>query len=459
MVKTVGKFLFLVLSFSYAFAGTVDTTQSSLQNFFKRGKMSGHMRNYFMATNNYGPLTDYYSLAVGAGIGYQMPEFKGFSTGFSGFFLFNVWSNDLGSIDTLGKGRSRYELGNFDFQDPGNRNNLERLESLFLKYRYRKTSLTIGRQNLLTPFINPQDGRMRPSLQDAFWLDVQELKWLEFRAGYIYGMSPRSTVNWFTVGKSIGVYPVGKGVDGNPSGYRNWVESKYVFLGNLQIKPFNSLKINYWFYHVDNVFNLHFVQTDLNYPFSSDRASVIAGLQYGIQSSSGNGGNSNQAKAYLLPGHSSGFISSRLGMRWLNKTFSLNYTHIFDRDRFLFPREWGIEPFYTFMARERNEGSANTHAFTFRSEYQLNNTLRTGAAFGYFLMPDVLNFRQNKNGMPSFNQLNLFLNYSFKGYLNGLNLQALYVYKGLAGETYNDLQYVFNRVMMSNYNLIVNYSL
>lgn len=421
--------------------------------------MTGHMRNYFMATNNHGPLTDYYSLAVGAGIGYHTPEFKGFRAGFSGFFLFNVWSNDLGAIDPLGKGRSRYELGNFDMQNPYNRNNLERLESLYLQYRFRKSFLTFGRQNLLTPFVNPQDGRMRPSLQDGLWLDLQEFKKFEIRVGYFYGKSPRSSVNWFTIGNSIGVYPVGVNTDGTPSGYRNAVKSDFLFIGNIQYKPFNTLTFNYWYYHVDNVMNLHFSRIDVLQPLRYSKAGIIAGVQHGYQTNSGNGGNSDPAKTFMHPGHKSGFISSRIGLWVDKKQFTFNYTRIFDQDRFLFPREWGIEPFYTFMARERNEGSADVHAFSVRTEFQMNATMRTGAVVGYFLMPDVLNFSQNKNGMPSYNQLNLFITYNFKGQLSGLNLQALYVYKGLVGETYDDLRFVFNRVMMSNYNLIVNYTL
>ena len=439
--------------------GVPDTTRPTLQDFLKKGKVTGHMRNYFMATDNYGQLTDYYSLAIGAGIGYQTPEFKGISVGFSGFFLFNVLSNDLGAIDSLGKGRSRYELGNFDMQDPYNRNNLERLESLFVKYRFRKSSLTLGRQNLLTPFINPQDGRMRPSLQDGLWIDIRETRWYEVRAGLIYGMSPRSSVNWFTVGKSMGVYPVGVNPDGTPSGYKNSIKSDFVLIGNILLKPIDQLKINYWYYHTDNVFNLHFTQIDFLQPICSAHSGIISGVQYGYYTGSGNGGNSNPSKAFTLPNHQSGFISSRIGL-WADRLqVTFNYTHIFDQDRFVFPREWGIEPFYTFMARERNEGTANTHAFTVKSELQIHQRMRTGAAVGYFQTPDVLNFRQNKYGLPSYNQLNLFFNYSFDGYFKGLSLQALYVYKGLAGETYDELKYVFNRVMMSNYNVILNYSL
>lgn len=441
---------------AYAAANSTDTASADLQKFLMKGKVTGHMRTYFMATDNYRPLTDYYSLAMGAGIGYQTPVYKGITAGFSGFFLFNVLSNDLGAVDPLGRGNSRYELGNFDLQDPYNRANLERLESLFIRYLKGNSTITLGRQNLLTPFINPQDGRMRPSLQDGLWLEIKEWKHLHIQSGFFYGMSPRSSVSWFTVGQSIGFYPVGVNPNGTPSGYRNSIFSRYATIFNADIHLSKALKLSYWHYHVHNVFNLHFLQKEIRQKVNKHTI-LIAGLQSGYQTSSGNGGNSDPSKAYMLPGHTAAFFSFRMGAAVRSHQLTLNYTHILDQDRFLFPREWGIEPFYTFMARERNEGTANTHAFTLRYENRPKKHLMYGTAFGWYELPDVLNFRQNKYGLPSYNQLNIFLNYSFKGPLHGLNLQALYVYKGLAGNTHGDLRYVFNRVMMSNYNLIINY--
>jgi hypothetical protein len=72
-------------------------------------------------------------------------------------------------------------------------------------------------------------------------------------------------------------------------------------------------------------------------------------------------------------------------------------------------------------------------------------------------MPDVKNYALNKYGLPSYTQLNIDLSYEFIDFLEGLELQALYVHKTNQGETYQNEKYIINKVNMSNYNLILNF--
>lgn len=76
---------------------------------------------------------------------------------------------------------------------------------------------------------------------------------------------------------------------------------------------------------------------------------------------------------------------------------------------------------------------------------------------GYYQLPDVLNTRLNKYGMPSFTQLNIELQYNFNGLLKGTQVQLLYVYKGQEGDSHNNDKYVINKVNASLFNLILNY--
>ena len=97
---------------------------------------------------------------------------------------------------------------------------------LFVKTHLGKRStFTIGRQIPQTPFINPQDGRMRPTLVEAAVLELKEFKNLSFHGEYIWRISQRSTVKWFKIGESMGIYPVGVDVNGKQSLYKNNVES------------------------------------------------------------------------------------------------------------------------------------------------------------------------------------------------------------------------------------------
>jgi hypothetical protein len=60
--------------------------------------------------------------------------------------------------------------------------------------------------------------------------------------------------------------------------------------------------------------------------------------------------------------------------------------------------------------------------------------------------------------IPPYKQLNVDVRYTFGGVLEGLNAQFLYVWKGRIGDVYGNEKYIINRVDVSLYNLIFNYT-
>ena len=121
------------------------------------------------------------------------------------------------------------------------------------------------------------------------------------------------------------------------------------------------------------------------------------------------------------------------------------------------PREWGRDPFYTFIPREKNEGFGDLTAVTVNTFCTIQNHIRLELSAGYFQLPDVKNFTLNKYGMPSYAQVNLGLTYQFENYLKGLNLLLLIARKDQIGETYQNDRFVLNKVNMTHLNLILNY--
>jgi hypothetical protein len=180
-------------------------------------------------------------------------------------------------------------------------------------------------------------------------------------------------------------------------------------------------------------------------------------MQYTEQHAIKDGGNEDPSKTYFDPKQMSRVISTKLG--WENKQWktSLNYTRITGEGRYLMPREWGRDPFYTFMPRERNEGLGDVHAMVGKVSYSMDEfPLKTSISYGVFKLPDVKNAELNKYGLPSYHQLNMELTYEFDNFLEGLEIQALYVHKANQGETYGNEKYIINKVNMSNYNLVLN---
>lgn len=434
-----------------------DKDTNTLSHFFEKGRFYGHARSYMAGTINQGDLTDYYAWGIGAGIGYETPKFfKHFQVGLSGFFMFNIKSSDLSKVDPKTNQANRYEIGLFDIERPDDHEDLDRLEELFVKTHLgKKSTLTIGRQIPQTPFINPQDGRMRPTLVEAAVLELQEFKNLNLHGEYIWRISPRSTVRWFETAESMGIYPVGVDIIGKPSQYKNNVESGGVgIIGAVyQKKQWN---IQLWDTFIDNVLNTTQLKAEWKSKPIAGKNWIFGG-QYIQQNAVGNGGNEDPTKAYTQENSSSYVFSGRLGQQSAKFDWFLNGTRITAKGRYLMPREWGRETFYTFMPRERNEGFGDVTAVTVNTFFKPKKNIKIELSGGYFQLPDVKNFALNKYGLPTYSQINLGLTYQFDHYLKGLNALLLVVRKDEIGETYQNDRFVFNKVNITHLNLIINY--
>lgn len=430
---------------------------ANLLDAFEQGRFHGSFRTFLMATDNARQLSDYHAWAAGGSLHFSSAPWHGFNFGLGGVFNFNLASSDLGAKDSITGANNRYEIGLFDVENPENRNNLDRIEELWLRYQWKNSRITLGQQSLQTPFVNYQDGRMRPTAESGVWAEINELKKTKIEAGLLWKISPRSTVEWFGIGESIGLYPKGLNPDGTGSGYPENLESMGIGLLGITRQWGKNTKVQVWDQYVENIFNTAFVQADHTQPLQNNHK-LLFGLQITHQDALAHGGNEEASKTYFQKGGQSNAISAQTGWQRGPWQALAAYTHVTGDGRFLSPREWGREPFYTFMSRERIEGSGDSHSITGRVNWQTKHKkLRLEAAYGHFYLPDVKNAALNKYAFPAFQQLNLDIRYAFGGKLEGLRMQFLYVWKGRLGDVYGNEKYVINRVDMSHYNLIFNY--
>ena len=423
---------------------------------FHYGVLQGHFRHYLMFTDNQPGLTDYFAQAGGGGIRFETAPYHGFQFAVSGFFIFNIQSSDLGIKDTLGNAGSRYELGLFDLENPYNRKDLDRLEEFYLKYNFSDNSnLILGRQLVNTPFINLQDGRMRPTGVEGLWFRSNELEKTQIEGGYLWDMSPRSTVRWYDVGESIGLYGSGRDINGGSSRYAGNTESHWVAMLGLH-RSIGESKIHAWSFWVDNLLNSNLLQFDLGKSVGKNQ--VYLGLQGIQQKGMGNGGNENDSFKYVPEGHKSMVGSFRLGYKTPNWDTRVAYTRITKDGRYLMPREWGRDPFYTFMPRERNEGLGDVHAILLKVTHKLPaEHSSVSASLGHFNLPSVENVFLNKYAMTDYSQVNLDLRHDFEGVWKGLEAQVLIAYKkGWNTETASK-PVIFNKVNLTQYNFVLNY--
>ena len=447
--------LLTCLSYGQDSLKIVNIDTNKLKDVFSKGKLEISARSFFMSTINEGALKDDYALASGVGVGVVSKAFHGFQAGISSFVTYNLLSSNLTQLDQATLAPNRYEIGLFDVQNLNLKNNLIRIENLFLKYTISKTSLTVGKMKLNTPFLNPQDGRMNTTMEEGAWLNIHELKKIQINGGWLWNISPRSTTQWYTVSNSIGLYPTGVTEKVTKSDYFGNISSSGVAIGNIVIQPNEKFKMNVWDMLIDNVMNTSMIEVNTEF---GKKMKFYQGAMFIHQNAINNGGNIDQSKTYMAKGSMSNAISAQIGMKNKRINTSINYTHITGDGRYLAPREWGRDPFYTFMLREKNDGLGNVHAITTKTTLNfLQGKFKTGIGYGYFLLPDVKDYRLNKYGMPSYHQLNYDASYTFDHFLKGLELKVLIAYKLKQGETYNILKYEYNKVNMINFNLILDF--
>lgn len=426
---------------------------SSLLRHFQMGTIQGHVRSFYSSTYNKNSNTEY-AYAAGGGLKFISKPFYHLQFGLSGFMMYNVFSTDLTSLHPLAASANRYELGLFDVTNPANKSDMKRLEELYIQYQKNELTVTLGKQVLNTPFINLQDGRMRPTEVQGLWGQFKNKK-NKFYAGWLNQFSPGGTIAWFKTNSSIGVFSTGVNLDGTKSGYKNQLSTAGVALVGAEFGLTSTKKLQVWNQYVDNIFNSSLVQFDKS-PTKSNP--YYYGIQLIGQQVVNKGGNDAVNKTYFNPSQSSFVFGGRIGRQVGHWDHSINYTRITKQGRYLMPREWGRDPFYTFLQGERNEGMGDLSAYMLKSRFSASTIpLNLSLAAGYYQLADVKQFAMNKYGLPSYFQYNIDLRYAFSGFWKGWDTQLTYFYKDAVGNTYKEAKYYINKVEMGHVNFILNF--
>ncbi|MFY7910583.1 MAG: OprD family outer membrane porin [Emticicia sp.] len=456
MKKNILLLILLFIKQTFTQAQQAKQDSFSLKKVFSGGKIKGSVRQFSMFTDNHSGLSDYYALAIGAGLNYETKRWRNIQFNFGGFFVHDLASSDFTKTDPITKTISRYDIGLFDILELNNQF-ISRVENLNVKYFHRKSTIIFGKQTLRTPLVNPQDGRMNSSMMEGIYADFNEIKNLHLEGGWLYRSSPRSTFKWLSIGHSIGAYPMGLNIDGKKGNYYENLNSKGLFIlgGNYSFNQ--SSKLTAWNYFIENISNTAMLQW--NQDIDRKTHKIKYGLQFFRQSAVNEGGSPDPAKTYMAAKSKSMIFGAMVGINKKQSSWTLNYTRITKDGRFQFPREWGRDPFFTFLPRERNEGLGGVHAVS--STFSKNITSKNlifDVGLGKYILPDVKDFRLNKYGMPSYTQLNIGLKYTPKGIIEGIDIQALAVKKWNNGQLYADEKYRINKVDMTNYNVVLNYN-
>lgn len=434
-----------------------DTTSNEklFGELLKTGHFEFHLRSFFMQTENQGDLLDYATWGTGAGLGYFSPRWKGFGVGFSGFFVFRHFEKNLTVNDPLTGLSNRYELTLFDVHHPENHHDMDRLEEFYVSYQKEKFSAWFGRHHFESPLLNASDNRMRPNLFSGISASFQPGE-VKFTGAWFTHLISRGSLEWLTVEESLGFYSTGRNPTGEADDYHHHLESKGIGVVGVEYET-ELVKVNSWTYLAEGIFATSFGEATGTVHIPKGNK-LIFGLQGFYQSAVKNGGNPDPAKAYLLPGEKTYGVGSRAGIHFGHSELSLNYLGISNTGRFLFPREWGREKFFVSMPRERFEGMGGVHALGVLIDRTfIQDKLKVSLGASHVQTPDIDNVESNKYGLPSYYHFTGLVDYRFGGFFKGLDLQLLIAHKEEDLDKKIPLEYVINRVNMTNYNLILDY--
>jgi hypothetical protein len=414
-----------------------------------------HFRTFWMNTNY--PSQDFkedYALGMSLNLGAVLRYRDHWKFHFGYRTFANVASSDIWNPDPITGQPNRYETGLFDLLDTRDRF-FGKLETFSLEYSNENLGVKVGRMGINTDWINAQDGRLSPTAVEGIsaWF-VPNQQW-RFSVWGIGRMSIRGSSDWLSIGKTVGIYPLGRAVSGKPAQYFGNTSSDWVGIWEVSRKIGSDAKINFSNTIAQNLYSTYMLSMEKN--LKVEQGIVIFGFQSGFQHGIGEGGNENAELKYKEPEDRNYSLSGRIG--WKNSTWTthLNYTRVGGKGRWLNPREWGKDAWYTFVPRERNEGFQSVGALMAYGEYRFKKAqISIYGQIGIHWLPDTEDAAANKYNFPSYRHLNLGVKYQPKKIKN-LDLHLLLVNKEALGKVSLTQVQVYNKVEMLHFNGIINW--
>ncbi|MBA4299319.1 hypothetical protein SAMN03080617_00384 [Algoriphagus alkaliphilus] len=414
-----------------------------------------HFRSFWM--NTIYPKNDFkedyalgMTLNLGAIIKYQ--ENWKFHVGFRSFA--NVASSEIWELDPATGQGNRYETGLFDLLDTRSRF-FGKLETLSLEFSKEKFGIKAGRMGINSDWINAQDGRLSPTAVEGVnaWI-APDKRW-KFSVWGIGRMSIRGSSEWLSVGETVGIYPVGRTVSGKPAQYFGNTSSDWLGIWEIDRKIASDSKIHFSNTIAQNLFSTYWLSFEKNRKIES--GIVIMGLQSGFQHGIGEGGNPNPDLKYKEADDINYALSGRIGWKNMKWTTHLNYTHVGGEGRWLSPREWGKDAWYTFIPRERNEGFESVNAVVAYGEYRFQKPqLTLYGHLGFHWLSKTEDAFGNKYNFPSYRQVNLGVKLQANKVAN-LDFHFILVSKEPLTSSDLSPNQIYNKVELLHFNGIINW--
>jgi hypothetical protein len=413
-----------------------------------------HWRTYWMSTSYSSEFKDDYALGSSLSLGIKgtFSDRWKIQAAYRGFA--NIWSSDIWEVDPISGQSNRYETGLFNYLEPG-QDVFGTLELFSLSYQTERWHLAIGRMGINTAWINPADGRLAPTLMEGASASfTPNSKW-KLSGWYINRFLVRGTNRYLPIGESTGIYGSGRGLNGSPSQYVGNTHSDFVSVLQVDFHT-EGHKFSLSQTLTQNISSTFWAEWNYNLTNSSKELNWIMGAQAGFQHGIGEGGNPDPILRYKDPTDQNWVFSAQGGLKIKKWKLISAFTKTGGNGRWLSPREWGKDAWFTFIPRERNEGFESLTATTFLAEFYPSANWSIYGHLGFHWLPEVQNAAANKYALPSYRQVNLGVKYrpssrpKMDFHLLMMNKEALNADGLTAGQRYN-------KVGLLHVNLIANF--
>ena len=212
------------------------------------------------------------------------------------------------------------------------------------------------------------------------------------------------------------------------------------------------LQVQVWDFLLENITNSVYAESKFRLSKSKENPLHLSGQFITQQRTTTRKSNT------FVPDH---YYSISWGLQLVKSTKNWEHTLAFNRiekaGEFLSPREFGRDPFFTFMNRERLEGISNSTAIVLGTKYSFK-TFSCDLKSGYFRLPAYNDFAHNKYGLPSYWHTNLNITYTLPGKWKGLKIASLITYKKQMPAETLAWKYIANKVNMWHFDIILNYN-
>lgn len=427
----------------------------SLKDYFSQGQLSGHARNYFMATINEGNLSDYWSNAIGGSLKYETASWKGLQVGVKGIFTYQLFSSDLNKKDLLVNKGAKWEKELYDINRPHEGADLDRLEELFVKYSYDKSSISFGKLDLNKgPLFLRRDGRMKPFVYRGLWIEHRASDQHHFYGGYINGVSPRGMTEWYSINEAIGVLNNGFQYDGSKATYHEVAQSRGIGVFGYKFQS-DDIGFQAWDYYIDRLYNTLWIEGSFN------RKHLYAGVQYVYQQACNHQSNIELNQRYFQPEDRANVIALKVGYKTIGENIKLStaYLHGYGTGRFLFPKELGRENFFVSQPRSWIDGFGLVNVYMIRGQLKFPESWSKGLhldlRLSYTDAPSSDDYANNKYGKSDYAQVTMLNKYQFQKKLEGLEIIFLYIMKYSPDKDLSADE-TFYKTNLHHFNLIMN---